>query len=261
MVQKYVAVIAIIFAASLLAPGQTPDTHANSAALKPLTWDVISIKPHKALDASSSMEWHADGIAFHNMTLHGLFLNAFNVRSESQIVGYPPWVNSERFDIEAKMDADTAAAYRNLKGDEGNRQWHAFMRQILDERFGLTFHMEKRELPVYNLVIAKQGLKLKESAHDDTGFSSMGQGKLSAHRSQVGSLAFSLSGTVGRIILDKTGLTGLYDVDLTWSPENDPDSGPSIFTALQEQAGLKLEPAKAPLDVVVIDHLERPSAN
>ena len=89
----------------------------------------------------------------------------------------------------------------------------------------------------------------------------MGQGKLTAHRSQVGSLAFSLSGSVGRVIIDKTGLNALYDIDLRWSPDNEPDTGPSIFTALEEQLGLKLEPAKAPIDVIVIDHIERPSEN
>ena len=207
------------------------------------------------------MQWMPDGIEFHNMTLHGLFLNAFEVRSESQITGYPAWVNTEHFDIQAKMDADSAAAYHGLKGEASNLQWHAFMRQILDERFAMKVHLEKRELPVYNLVIAKQGLKLKESVPDEKSSSSMGPGRYSAHRMQTGNLAFSLSSLVGRVILDKTGLTALYDVDLTWSPDGEVESGPSIFTALPEQLGLKLEPARAPLDVVVIDHLERPSEN
>jgi uncharacterized protein (TIGR03435 family) len=254
-----IGVILLVFAA---VPSISQSAGSQDiVSFKALTWDVVSIKPHKQLDASSSMQWTVVGIEFRNTTLNGLFLNAFEVRSESQITGYPAWVNSEHFDIQAKMDADTAAAYHKLKGDEGARQWRAFMRQILDDRFGMKFHIEKRELPVYNLVVAKQGLKLKESAHDDTGSSSMGHGRLTAHRGEVGGLAYSLSGIVGRVIVDKTGLTALYDIDLTWSPDNEPDTGPSIFTALQEQAGLKLEPAKAPLDVVVIDHIERPSEN
>ena len=240
----------------------SPSVLAQSEATsKPLTWDVISVKPNRSLDTSSSMRWNADGIEFRNMTLHGAMLNAFEVRSESQITGYPSWVNSERFDIEAKMDAETAAAYRALKGEASNKQWHAFMQQILDERFGLKFHIEKRDLPVYNLVLAKQGLKVKPSAQDEKGSSLMGPGKYTAHRGQVGGLALTLSGTVGRVILDKTGVTGEYDIDLTWAPDDQPEAGPSIFSALQDQLGLKLEPAKAPLDVVVIDHLERPSEN
>ena len=153
MTQKFVAVMSILFAITIPpALSQTSESQTNSESqsntvLKPLTWDVVSIKPHKELDNSSTMDWVADGIEFHNMTLPALFLNAFDVRSEDQIVGYPAWVNSEHFDIQAKMDADTSAAYHKLKGAEENRQWHALMRQILDERFGLTFHMEKREHP------------------------------------------------------------------------------------------------------------------
>lgn len=240
---------------------QAPEPPKPDSAPKALVWDVISVKSNHSLNPSSFMRWNADGIEFRNMTLHGLLLNAFEVRSESQITGYPGWVNSEHFDIEAKMDADTAAAYRVLKGTANDDQWHAFMQQILDERFDMKFHIEKRELPVYDLVVGKHGLKLNESAKDENGSSSMGPGKYTAHRMEVGNLAFSLSGTVGRVIIDKTGLTGRYDVDLTWARDNEPDSGPSIFTALQEQAGLRLLPSKAQLNVVVIDHLERPSGN
>ena len=259
--QKSVAATAIFLAlAGLPIICQTIGS-LDPPGAEPLKWDVVSIKPHKQLDNSSYMQMTSDGIEFRNMTLNGLLLNAFEVRSESQIIGYPAWVSSEHFDIRAKMDADTAAAYHKLKGDEGGRQWRAFLRQILDERFAMKFHIEKRELPVYNLIVARQGLKLKESTREDQGISSMSPGKFTAHRSQIGSLAYSLSVTVGRVILDKTGLNALYNIDLTWAPDNEPDDGPSIFTALQEQAGLKLEPAKAPLDVVVIDHIERPSEN
>jgi uncharacterized protein (TIGR03435 family) len=259
--RKSVAVVAAIFAFAVLPAISQTSNSQGATAPTPLSWDVVSIKPHKQLDDSSTMQWNSDGIEFRNMTLHALFLNAFEIRSESQITGYPAWVNSERFDIQAKMDAETADTYRKLKSPESGRQWRSFMRQILDEHFGMKSHVEKRELPVYNLVVAKQGLKLKESADDGKGMSSMGQGKLTAHRAQVGSLTLSLSGTVGRVIIDKTGLTALYDIDLAWSPDNEPDTGPSIFTALQDQLGLKLESAKALIDVVVIDHIERPSEN
>ena len=240
---------------------QAPQPPNPDNTAKALVWDVISVKPNHSLDPSSFMRWTLNGIEFRNSTLHGLLLNAFEVRSESQITGYPGWVNSEHFDIEAKMDADTVAAFKKLKGPEEDEQWHAFMQQILNERFGMKFHIEKRELPVYNLVVAKGGLKLKESAKDENGSSSMGPGKYTAHRMEVGNLAFSLSGTVGRVIIDKTGITGHYDADLNWARDSDPESGPSIFTALQEQAGLKLEPGKALHEVIVIDHLDRPSEN
>ena len=117
------------------------------------------------------------------------------------------------------------------------------------------------ELPVYFLVVAKQGSKLHESAPEENTSSSWGPGKFASHHCKMSGLASSLSGAADRIVIDKTGLTGEYDIDLTWAPDNQPDAGPSIFSALQEQLGLKLEPAKAALDVVVIDHIERPSEN
>ena len=138
------------------------------------------------------------------------------------------------------------------------------MRQILEDRFALKYHIEKRELPLYDLVIAKHGPKIKESTPGGNFTNGMSPGKLSMHAYPMSALAASLSGAVGRLIIDKTGLTGQYDIDLTWAWRDDPgsgDTGPSIFTAIQEQLGLKLEPAKAPIDVVVIDHIERPSEN
>jgi len=240
----------------------SPSALAQSEATsKPLTWDVISVKPNRSLDTSSSMRMKPDGVELRNMTLHALFINAFTVRSESQVLGYPAWVNTDHFDIQAKMDADTAATYRALKGQESNEQWHDLVRQILEERFGLKYHTEQRELPVYQLVVARKGPRLKESAPEQNGTSSIGPGKLKASHYTMSSLAFSLSGPAGRVILDKTGLSGEYDFELAWAPDGQPDGGPSIFSALQDQLGLKLEPAKAPLDVVVIDHLERPSEN
>lgn len=260
--QNYSAIVAICLAITTVsATAQSPD-HLPGDSPRTIAWDVISVKPNHSVDSSAGMYWSIDGIQLRNMTLHGLFLNAFDVRSESQITGYPAWVNSDHFDIQAKMDAETANAYHKLTDTNRSQQWHSLVLQILEDRFGMKYHVEQRELPVYNLVVAKQGVKFKESAQEEPALSSMRPGKLSAHRSQVGNLAFRLSGTVGRVIIDKTGLTGLYDIDLTWSPDNEqPDAGPSIFTALQEQLGLKLESAKAHVDVIIIDHLERPSEN
>ncbi|HXS75859.1 MAG TPA: TIGR03435 family protein [Terracidiphilus sp.] len=246
-------------AITALISAKAQDAPKNSSTA--LAWDVVSVKPNNSLDPSAFMRMMPDGVELRNMTLHAVFLNAFEIKAEDQIVGYPSWVSTEHFDIQAKMDTATAAAYDSLNGQQGTDQWHSFMRQILEERFGMKYHREQRELPVYNLVIARQGVKLKESTSTKGGSRSVGPGRLTAARYSMSELAFSLSGTVDRIVIDKTGLTGAYDFALTWSPDNSPDAGPSIFTALQEQLGLKLESAKAPIDVVVIDHLERPSEN
>ena len=251
----FLAITAVVLPAS----GQgAPDSTTTG---RKLSWDVVSVKPNKSLDPSEFIRMTVDGVELRNSTLHAVFLNTFEIKSENQIVGYPSWVNSEHFDIQAKMDPESAAAYRNLKGEQGAVQWHSLMRQILEERFGMKYHREQRQLPVYFLVVAKQGSKLHESAPEENTSSSWGPGKFASHHCKMSGLASSLSGAADRIVIDKTGLTGEYDIDLAWAPDNQPDAGPSIFSALQDELGLKLEPAKAALDVVVIDHLERPSEN
>jgi uncharacterized protein (TIGR03435 family) len=144
------------------------------------------------------------------------------------------------------------------------------MQDLLADRFQLKFHKVTRELPVYNLVIAKGGLKIETTPEAKSNGYSMGSGKLSGNGIELDNLAFSLSGEVGRMIVNQTGLSGRYNIDLKWQPDSmatgsnssgaDPPL-PDLFTALQEQAGLKLEPAKGPVDVYVIDHIEKPSEN
>jgi uncharacterized protein (TIGR03435 family) len=245
------------------APAQKVE-NSRADAPKPLTWDAVSIKPHHALDGSAMTRMLPDGYEIQNFPLYSLMAGAFPIRSNDQLVGWPAWAGTERYDVLAKMDAETAAAYHKLSGNDSSEQWQLLMRQILEERMGLKFHIEKRELPVYELVVAKHGSKLKASAPGETGYSGGSPGKFWIHALPVSSLAGWLSGIAGRNVYDKTGLAGLYDVEVTYGENQDSssgDSGLSIFTAVQEQLGLKLEPAKAPIDVYVIDHLERPSEN
>jgi len=228
---------------------------------KLLTWDVVSVKLHKEIEPGGSMYMRPDGVEINNLAIHSLFWTAFDIRSEDQVTGWPRWADSDHFDVRAKMTAEDAEVWGKLHSGERDRQWHQLMRQILEDRFALKGHIEKRELPVYELVVAKNGSKLKESGPDSTTLSSYGTGKITARATQVVSLIVNLSGNVGRVVVDKTGLTGKYDFELTWAPDTQPDAGPSIFTALQEHLGLRLQPAKAPIDVVVIDHLEHPTEN
>ena len=251
----------LLLAIPAVALSQSAPQPADDIAARPLTWDVVSIKPHKELDSSGSMYMRPDGIEINNLTIHSLFWGAFEIRSQDQIAGWPSWADSDHFDVRAKLSAEDAEVWHKLRGEERSRQWHQLMRQILEGRFAMKAHIEKRTLPVYDLVVAKNGPKLKESAPDEAGLNNYAPGKISAKSTLITSLVVSLSGNVGRMIIDKTGLTGKYDVELTWAPNNEPDAGPSIFTAIQEQLGLKLESSKAPVDVVVIDHLERPSEN
>ena len=138
------------------------------------------------------------------------------------------------------------------------------LRALLADRFHLQVRHELKQLPVYEFVVAKGGAKLKESpASAPIGYS-MSSGRINGHGIEIANLAHSLAGVAGRLIIDKTGLTGKYDIDLNWSGEDSSgttDSGPSIFAALQEQLGLKLEPAKAAVDTIVVEHIEKPSEN
>ena len=258
---KLATIAACIAAASLFSSAQKPQ---DASSASPFKWDAVSIKPHRALDNSAMTQTLADGFEMQNMTIHSLAIQAFPVRSGDQIVGWPAWTNSEHFDFRAKMDAETADAFHKLRGNETADMWHVMIRQILVDRFSLKYHMEKRELPVYELVLAKHGPKMKTADPGEPSSSMMSPGKLSAQQTTTAALAGIISGIVGRQVNDKTSLTGVYDIDLTWAWNDDPASGdtsPSIFTALQDQLGLKLQSAKAPVDVVVIDQLERPSEN
>jgi uncharacterized protein (TIGR03435 family) len=220
---------------------------------------------------------------------------AYGVKS-FQISGGPSWLPSERFDIEAKMDAATADALEKLSPDQRMLAQQQMLQALLADRFQLTVHRETKELTTYTLVIAKGGPKLQEAKPGDTypsggalpdgthaGVGSMSggvlDGKVTAQAVPVARLAQSLTQMLGRPVLDKTELTGVYDFKLQFTPDDrlQPPSGsppnlrlpvppadsnaPSLFDALQEQLGLKLESGKGPGEVIVIDHVEGPSGN
>ncbi len=193
-------------------------------------------------------------------------MNAFPIKYSVTIPGMPSWGDSTTFDVEVKADDETALAQRNLSNIEQDNQRQLMLRALLADRFKLRVHTETREEPVYNLVIAKNGFKLKEAPEaEEAGGSSWGNGRIQVHKGSIDRLAFMLSDDLaGRAVIDKTGLAGKYDIDLKWTPDDQqgtPDAGPTLFTALEEQLGLKLVPAKGPVDVFMIDHVERPSEN
>jgi uncharacterized protein (TIGR03435 family) len=235
---------------------------AKPAAL-PTAYDIVSVRPHKEDNSRVGSYWrHAPSGFSANVPVYSLITGAYNVMMEDQISGLPDWARTENFDIEAKLDPDNAEAVGKLHGDDRVKENALLLRALLADRFRMKAHIEVKELPVYNLVVAKSGLKMKEAVPDQSPGFRMGLGSIAGQSLFIGNLVGSLSHPAGRLIIDKTGLTGKYQVDLTWAWGDDPNAtGPSLFTALQEQLGLKLEPAKAPLDVVVIDHIERPSEN
>jgi uncharacterized protein (TIGR03435 family) len=132
------------------------------------------------------------------------------------------------------------------------------LQTLLAERFKLAMHSETRELPVYALVVGKSGPKIQEVT-EGIGTMTTGRGRLNC-RLPIAAFARYLSPTLGRTVLDRTGLTGAFEIKLEWAPD-DESSGPSIFAAVQEQLGLKLESAKGPVEILVIEHAEKPAAD
>jgi uncharacterized protein (TIGR03435 family) len=199
-----------------------------------------------------------------NCSLGLLIQYAYDVM-QFQISGAPGWVQSDRYDISAKAEGDSQVS--EIRG---------MLQRLLEDRFQLKYHWETKEAAAYHLVVSKAG-KLRESGPGDCPPSADGPcgtlrnspGNTKGYKLTSGELAGSLSFFVGRPVLDKTGLTGKYDIELQWTPERvqlqspapSEESSPSIFTALQEQLGLKLESAKGPMKTLVIDHVERPSEN
>jgi uncharacterized protein (TIGR03435 family) len=202
----------------------------------------------------------------HCTTLMGLLFNAYpTVKPSIPIPGLPGWANSERFDVDAKADDETAAAMQNLPRTEQWEQMQTMLQQALADRFKLRAHNEAREGPIYELVAAKGGFKLKEAlASEHSRGNLWGHDHIQVRTGPISGLVFALSDVLSRNVVDKTGLSGNYDIDLKWTPDDQqgtPDAGPTLFTALEEQLGLKLVPAKGPVDTFVVDHVERPTEN
>jgi uncharacterized protein (TIGR03435 family) len=238
-------------------------TSLRSSAALPTAYDVISVRPHKEDDSQVGSYWRSAPSGFSaNVPVYSLITSAYNVMMDNQISGLADWARTENFDIQAKLDPQNAEATAKLRGDDLKKENALLIQALLADRFKMKAHIELKDRPVYNLVIARGGLKMKEAAPNQPFGYRMGLGNITGQSVLVASLVGSLSHPAGRLIIDKTGLTGKYQVDLTWAWEDDPNAtGPSLFTALQEQLGLKLEPARAPVEVVVIDRLERPSEN
>jgi uncharacterized protein (TIGR03435 family) len=184
-----------------------------------------------------------------NQPLRNLITYAYDVRG-FQLSGAPGWIETDRFDVLAKTQEGPASARERV-------------RALLAERFGLTVHHETKEQTVYFLTLAKGGPRMKISADagPQRGIYRGGSGQAQGFAATTEMLARELAGMTGRAVIDRTSLTGKYDWTLEWAPDPDDATRPSLFTAIQEQLGVKLETAKGPVDMVVIDHVNRPSEN
>jgi uncharacterized protein (TIGR03435 family) len=268
MIIRFSILLLLMQVSSGAVPLELQDSPSSGA--NPKVYETVSIKPGKPGSPGGGTQDLPNGFRDTNITLDILVEGAYDIINGNQVVrinqvvGVPSWARSEPYDVEAKVDADTAGAWKNLTNIERWKQEQPMLRAMLADRCKLKVHFETKELPVYDLVIAKGGVKMKQAAPDEKPMERVTDGELTGRAMPIASLAAALPGD-GRLIVDKTGLADKkFDFDLQWTPDNrrvDADSGPSLFTALEEQLGLKLVSSKAPGKVLVIDHIEKPSPN
>ncbi len=223
-------------------------------------FEVVSVKPQDpATSQNGGMrmagggkgEWKAI-----NLPLTQLVMNAFHVNS-NQIIANDAWMNNVGWDVIGKYPSGSAP-----------QDVPEMLQAMLADRFRLKAHRETRTLPIYTLSVAKNGLRLKAPADPSAaGGMSAGPRRIKYSSGSMAELSGQLGSYLGKQVIDQTGLTGPYEIDLHFAPveqdvnPNSNETAPSIFTALQEQAGLRLEATKGPVEVLVIDHADKPSAN
>ncbi len=274
--------------------GNQPPATFEAASIRPTKPGMRGIKPGM-LGIQPGGRFSTSGI-----TMKMLMEQTYDVK-DAQIAGAPSWFDNDQFDIEAKPDEATGAALDKLPPEQRAEKLKEMVRSLLADRLKLTLGHKTKEMKVLALVVAKGGPKLQKSSFNPADFKPefrvgrgalvrrpaaaglmrMRPGEVTSAGAQMSMLADALSGMTHQIVVDKTGLTGYYDFTLHWTPEMGeermmaggpglgpegapprPDSsGPSLYTAIQEQLGLKLESRKSPVDILVITHVEKPSEN
>ncbi|QEE26561.1 TIGR03435 family protein [Terriglobus albidus] len=238
-----------------------PPAVVHMAADADPSFEVATIKPSSPDEQGTRVIIHGRQFSTVRTTLNELVFFAYGLH-KGQILGAPDWFSSERFDISAVPD---------VQGEPSPKQWQSMVKKLMADRFQVKLHYEKREFSVYALTIAKSGPKLTMSQGDPNGSAGLGfgpPGNFGAINAKMSDVANAMAyDMVDRPVVDQTGLQGRFDLRLTWKPDDmhsateRTDTSPDIFTAVEEQWGVKLVSTKAPVDVLVIDHVEKPSAN
>jgi uncharacterized protein (TIGR03435 family) len=257
----------------------TPETAwtipSPPAAMKPMaanadpTFEVATIKPSNPGQQGKLFAVRGRQVMTINTTVNDLVAFAYGVHAR-QIVRGPGWLETDKFDVTGQPD---------IEGVPNQVQLRKLVQKLLTDRFKLAFHREQQELSIYALVVGPKGPTLTKSSADPNGLPGLlfrGLGSLPASNATMADLATVMqSAVLDRPVVDRTGVTGRYDFTLTWTPDETQfasmgikvppppadATAPGLFTAVQEQLGLKFEPARAPVDVIVIDRAEHPSPN
>ena len=213
----------------------------------PSSFEVVSIRPVPADSQGRISEPVGTEFRAQAMPLSVLVQMAFGINPNQMVI--PDWAQSVKFDIAAKTGSAVPLTYEQMK---------PLLQKMMADRFKMTYHRETREVQGYDMVAAKDGLKLTPAKPGSPKGGSGGPGTINMPSTTMKSFAGMLTAKLKRPVADKTGAAGDYEVKLRFAPDGDAESPlPSIFTALREEMGIKLEPAKVPVEMVVIDHLER----
>lgn len=269
--------VAILAATSVAAfEPYSPQPAAQTAASNRNVpaFDVVSVRANRSGGSAGSTA-NGDGVWIRNLPLRRIVNLAYDIKLGSLVLGLPDWAGSERFDITGKVAQSDVPAFTKL----GISERFLLLQPVLRDRFKMNSHFETRELPIYELVLDKNGPKftgaefaVRDGGQHEVGMSSEA-GEIRAMGVPMDRVTQALSVQLGRAVIDKTGLAGKYVFTLKWTPDTGAApaaangdaatdvSGPSIFTAVQEQLGLKLESSKGPVKILVIDHVEPPSDN
>lgn len=234
---------------------QNPPANNTGAVI-----EVAVVRPHPPAVVHNNFRFSKNRFILEDQPMMKLIAYAYSLNPH-QIVGAPGWVSDDHYDLSGTT---------NLTTDATVPQQQQLIRQLLKERFGLQFHRESRDMSAYALEVVKGQPKLTPAAHPNAQPFEWTDGH-DWERTQ-NFTSYSMNDFIllqqlfmDRPLVDQTGLTGRYDFKLTFSYGNSPDTNadapPTIFTAIQEQLGLKFEPVKAPVDAFVIDHIERPTPN
>jgi uncharacterized protein (TIGR03435 family) len=282
----------IVFGVVNAAPVRAQEP-AQSAGDGARLYKITEFKMHKSVTGGNEpfdIMFGPDGVRARGATLEAVLGLAYGVQADL-ISGAPDWISTEKYDIDLKLLDSTIAEAPKAPGGIGIQRLQQTLQEFLADRYKLTLHRETKNLPIYELVVADGGSKLKEAKTaflnpngingpegplPSKGMMTMGPGELTDRGATLAPLLEQLSMQLGHTVLDKTGLKGNYDFSLRWSPgpseagmnklmgiapatdASSTSSGPTLFDALEEQLGLKLVPQTAPMQVLVIDHVEKP---
>jgi uncharacterized protein (TIGR03435 family) len=291
----FAALVAVVVAKGTLGQAGPGAPGAGDASAVLAAYDVVSVKP---VDANAKVTVDVrdtpDGLQA-TTTVCWLVRMAYGgprqLPTEDSVTGCPEWAKTAYFTVQTKMSPEQVAALAKLDKNQQEQRREQMLEALLVDRFKLKIHRETKQVPDYELMVAKGGPKLKESTGPDPNGPKGADGKplggflmknsqVTGQLMTMEQLANFLGGPIvlGRKVVDKTGLTGKYNITLNWAPGSgtgsgsingiatppptpDDDSAPSIFTAVQEQLGLKLQRGTGTVDAVVVDHVERPVAN